>query len=511
MTLREVVRKLRAFEAERALPRYETLLTAVSDNAYVVSFVRMGGESRPWAVAYGPSGSQPKFGWVIDARRREDVQGMMSEFADDLLDHFRAEGFSFEPILIEDLPVQAPPQLWVPGSSHVDMLHYLSYAYWRRRAEDDQSESVHALSRFCGWIFRESSSTGQQLLVDASAALREAYVFPTDDFALSHLGVQTCWLAKRGSYRERLLAGRAVAENSLGITMNPDVEKELQAQLEDYYKFQKTQQDTSKFEDRIRSILESQTLSRWTETVEAIEILRKDSRKVNEGLATLVLDSLSRYYYDFQRLERQFADPDRGPAFTPHPETDHHGSAAASSYYLKSAADSKYLPTLVHYDSELLKESLADGHSVKATVTEVKVDSNGRYKEVFWTIRCEASDDFRMRSGEYLSPLGNPGHKVKTISVEFVSETDVEIMLEWQARKTLEVTGAIDAKPSDEKWVGEEATFVPFDNSDFEIKASRAVWDSRNGSGSWLTHSKAQRFPDEKVIDDVVQIEGPGE
>jgi hypothetical protein len=51
-------------------------------------------------------------------------------------------------------------------------------------------------------------------------------------------------------------------------------------------------------------------------------------------------------------------------------------------------------------------------------------------------------------------------------------------------------------------------TFVPFDNSSFDKKASQAVWNSREGSGSWLTHSKAQRFPDEKVIDDVIQIEG---
>jgi hypothetical protein len=123
-------------------------------------------------------------------------------------------------------------------------------------------------------------------------------------------------------------------------------------------------------------------------------------------------------------------------------------------------------------------------------------------------LRTEASDDFRMRSGEYLSPLGNPKHQVKTLSVEFVSETEVEIFLEWRARKTIALDGEIPKKPEDPNWEGQTLVFVPFDNSQFDFKASRAVWDSRDGSGSWLTHSKAQRFPDEKVVDDVVQIEG---
>jgi hypothetical protein len=197
-----------------------------------------------------------------------------------------------------------------------------------------------------------------------------------------------------------------------------------------------------------------------------------------------------------------------GPAFTPHPETDHHGSTAASAYYLREAADSKFLPTLVHDDNELLNESLADGHSIRGKVTKVVVETSGRATDIAWTIRCEAADDFRMRSGEYLSPLGNKSQQVKTVSVEFVTETEVEVTMQWGAGKTLPV-GVEDAeKPDSESWQGRIVTFVPFDNSSFDKKASQAVWNSREGSGSWLTHSKAQRFPDEKVIDDVIQIEG---
>jgi hypothetical protein len=468
----------------------------------------MGGESRPWALAYGPAGSEPKIASVVDGRRREDVQEMMEDFAEDLLEHFRAEGFSFDPIQKDDFPIEEPPQLWVPGPSHIDMIHYLSYAYWKRRAEDNIESPTHALSRLCGWLFREFSSTGQQTLVDAATALRAAYVFPADDFSLSHLGVQRVWLSNHGDYESKLLKAREAAKVSLGITMAPEVEVQLQTLLDDFYENQKLKKDTQRFADAISAILAEEVTRRWKMTSDAIDTLKADSREENKGLPVLVQDSLSRFFYDFQRLERQLADPERGPSFTPHPETDHHGSAAASAYYLKVAADSKYLPTLVHDDSELLRESLADGHSVKGIVTDVQVSANGNYKEIYWMLRTEASDDFRMRSGEYLSPLGNPKHQVKTLSVEFVSETEVEIFLEWRARKTIALDGEIPKKPEDPNWEGQTLVFVPFDNSQFDFKASRAVWDSRDGSGSWLTHSKAQRFPDEKVVDDVVQIEG---
>ena len=514
MTIREVVRRLRTFEEAKPLPRYETLHIKQSPEALLVAFVRMGGETRPWSIAWGKPGEEPSFSSVSDPRNREAVERMVESYAQDLLAHFRVEGFSFEPILEDDLKgeaqsilVQNAPQIWLPGPSHLDMIHYLSYAYWRVREDDDRTSPIHALSRFCGWLFRENSSMGQQTIIDASKAVRDAYVFPTDDFSLTHLGSQQVWLKSKGGYQQKLLASRESAKNLLGITLDPSVEVELQKLLTENRKERNNDSNDSS-SVLVTSKLREETMRRWHSLEAAYLTLEEDERRENSGVEELALDSLQRFYWDYQRHERRISDPDMGPAFTPHPETDHHGSTAASAYYLREAADSKFLPTLVHDDNELLKESLADGHSIRGKVTKVVVETSGRATDIAWTIRCEAADDFRMRSGEYLSPLGNKSQQVKTVSVEFVTETEVEVTMQWGAGKTLPV-GVEDAeKPDSESWQGQIVTFVPFDNSSFDKKASQAVWNSREGSGSWLTHSKAQRFPDEKVIDDVIQIEG---
>jgi hypothetical protein len=515
MTIREVVRRLRAFEEAKPLPRYETLHIKQSPEAFLVAFVRMGGETRPWSLAWGKPGEEPSFSSVSDARNREAVEQMVEKFAKDLLSHFKIEGFSLDPILKEDLEgdqqstlVHNLPQIWLPGPSHIDMIHYLSYAYWRLREDDDRRKPNHALSRFCGWLFRENSSMGQQTVVDASKAVRDAYVFPTDDFSLTHLGSQQVWLKARGDYQQKLLASRESAKNLLGITLDPKVEQDLQKLLGDERKTIQSDDSTNSQTGLIEAKLREETLWRWSQLETAYFTLKDDERRENKGVEELALDSLQRFYYNFQRHELRISDPDLGPAFTPHPETDHHGSTAASAYYLLEAADSKFLPTLVHDDKELLNESLADGHSIRGKVTKVLVEANGRATDIAWTIRCEAADDFRMRSGEYLSPLGNKSQQVKTVNVEFVTKDEVEITMQWGTGKTSPVGVEDAAKPDSESWQGQIVTFVPFDNSSFDKKASQAVWNSREGSGSWLTHSKAQRFPDEKVIDDVIQIEG---
>ena len=61
MTVREITRKLRAWEAGRPLPRYATIHHAVvpESDALLVAFVRMAGESRPWGISWGIAGSNP--------------------------------------------------------------------------------------------------------------------------------------------------------------------------------------------------------------------------------------------------------------------------------------------------------------------------------------------------------------------------------------------------------------------------------------------------------------------
>ena len=98
MTGHQAVRRLMAFAAGKPLPHGETLCvpkpgrTLVPDDALVVAFVRMGGESSPWGVAFGHPGRKPDVLMVPEARTRDYVADMMAEFAPVLLRHVLHRG-----------------------------------------------------------------------------------------------------------------------------------------------------------------------------------------------------------------------------------------------------------------------------------------------------------------------------------------------------------------------------------------------------------------------------------
>ena len=505
MTTREVVRRLRAFEAGQPAARYSTLHQAVSRNAFLVSFLRMAGETRPWAVIYGRPDSEPKFLSVPDGRNRNAIDDLVEEFATDILTHFRVVGF-FDSVEIES-PDLDLAQLWIPNSSHLDMLAYINYSYWRRPKDADEDNASNVFSRFSGWLVRESNHVGQQKLVDASSLMRESYVFPVDDMSALSLESLEAWF-KQGNYKKRLLAARAAGERSLGITMDVEVELLLQNHLQDANESRKRQTTNSSAEEHIRAILLEQATYRWEALRKSYERLSKDGRPINRGLFELVSDTEKRFENDVQRQERQQVDPEQGPAFIPHPETDFHGSAAAAAYYMRQASESKFLPVMIHEDSEMLAEAIASGHALRARVFKVIEQRKGNFSDIFWVVRALATDEFRMNSGETLSPLGNRNHTVKTRDVKFMNQNEIEMTLQWTNRKTTHLDTGLRQRPNYAAWEGQEMVFVPSDQSIFDEKAAGRVWKSREGIGSWLTHSKSVASPDPKIVDDATQIEG---
>jgi len=508
MAMREVVRRLRAFEARSPLPRYSTSHVFISDEALVVAFVRMAGESRPWGVAYGKPGAEPKILSVPDGRDRDDISEMLSEFGEDLLTHMRAEGFTFKPVTKTDLPLDNPPQIWVPGPSHLEMLHFISYGFWQSRKTDDLRSPLGALARLCTFLFAESRVTGQQLVLDAAAQLSQSFVYPVDDQSVSNLHSALTWHKVGGNFTDRIKLSQLAGRASAGITMNLEVEQSLESALNAYRKsVQEGEPDTTKA-DFIAQVLRKELLSRWEAAQEAMELLARDSRPKNSGVPELVKDSLIRFFYDFQRLERQMADPEYGPAYTPHPETEHHGTAAASRYFRLGAAEAKYLPSLIHDDLELFREALAEGNAVEGKVSEVVIDGDGRSAEIYWKLRVFLSDEFRVRVGEYLSFRGSPGHYVSVEELEFVDLDLAEITVKFLGKKTLTIPCPISEPPRSEAWLRQDVVFVPRDSSDLDSRASTKVWKTRQGPGAWLTHSKSGTSPIPGVVDDAAQIEG---
>ncbi len=496
---RQIVRKLRAFEAKKALPKYSTIHLVDAPNPAFLAFVRMSGETRPWGIAFGTQADGPKYFTVDDGRNRVAIDAILEEFAVTFLDYFRVENRTFQPIEKDNLGVDNPPQLWVPNSSHIDMLHFINYSHWRPRDEDDLSSLKPTLARLCGWLFRESKFAGQQLIVDSAAALRDHYVFPVDDVTISNPAVALEWLEDSKSIEDHVRESRTWGQDAAGTTLQPEVERKLEPLMD---------RENPKSAE-IQSILFTELERRWQTAVLAHEALTNDPRPSNAGAIDLLTNSLNRYVYSYQSTERRVADPDSGKAFTPHPETDNHGSAAAASYYDMQAADSQVFPALVHYDEEMLKDALYSGHAIAGVVQHIEVEHTGpRSKEIYWRIRVEARDDFRLREGESMSPMGDSKHSVKIKSVEYVNETQVDLRLHWTGRKTVALTSGPNVAPSDMEWSNELIYFVSADSSQFDLQSRTKVWKAREGRGAWLTHGKSVVSADTRVIDDIRQIEG---
>ena len=115
---RDTALRLRAFIAGKPVLRLECrpLPVVATRDRMLAVFLRMGGESSPWAIAWKRGRSKAEFRSVPEARRRTDVAEMVAQFGDALSEHF-------------DTADGALRQLWVPGGTHAEMLHFVALRY----------------------------------------------------------------------------------------------------------------------------------------------------------------------------------------------------------------------------------------------------------------------------------------------------------------------------------------------------------------------------------------------
>ena len=525
MSIREVARRLRAWQGGRPLPRYQTRHIAVAPqvSTLIVAFVRMAGESRPWGIAWGHPGAEPRLVAVPDGRVRDDVAVMCADFSEELLAHFRVHNWSYDPIgqqgKTNDLR-----QLWVPNGQHVAMLHNLNYAYAQTTSGGTNVTILNALGRLSGWLFRDSSRRGEQHLIDASAALRESFVFPAEDARQAHLGYLLGWLSPDEPHatRDQRLADAFAAEQTpVSPTMDPTLERnELEPLLDRRLRLRREGGTTDEVDAKIESIISGEARRRWLLCDSAYALLANDSRPTNPGVDDLVALSLQEFWWKIQAVELKVSDPSGGKPFVPHPETDSHGSSAAADYLRVAAADERYVNLLIHDDDELFAESLADGHAVRVRVTRVDDRGQGRVTTPVWSVDVLADTVGRLREGSRLVPRGSSGHHA-TITSLAVTEDGIHLEVEWQARKTQALGTGAALKPIDTGWVNEVVDFIPSDAADLTLRRSRKVWDAAKGPGAWLTHGKPNVFlvPDstddessvDLILDDVAQLERSGD
>lgn len=515
MSVRDVALKLQAWEAGAPVPKYETLHHALvaPEQVMIVAFVRMAGESRPWGIAWGTAGSEPRVESVPDGRVRDDVGVLCANFAEDLLSHMRVHNWTYDPVG-QATEVDELRQVWLPNGRHLAMLHQLNYAYSQTKFGGVNQGILQALGRLAGWMFRDCGRTGHQHVIDASRALSDAFAFPAQDARTAHLGYQLAWLVTDGDRDDRLAAASTAERLTISPTMDPSIERDQLADLVEHWQAGRREGAPPRdVEADIRDVLALELNRRWHLTEQAYIYLAQSNLPVNPGVDALVGQAHKEFWFQHQRIELRQNDPAQGPAFIAHPETDYHGSSAASRYLIHASNDEGYDGHLVHHDGALFREAMADGRALVAIVTQVVNLGSGKATVPVWVVELRDEAPSRVRESSRLVPYGSRGHEVLVTALR-VLEGGVELELEWTTRRTMPLACGIAAKPVDDGWTGQALAFVIADAADLTLRRSQRVWAAKDGPGAWLTHGKApapvQIVDDDGatdlLVDDVTQI-----
>lgn len=492
MTGNEVVRRLRAFERGRPLPAGETLRVhrLDSNQVMILAFVKMGGESAPWGVAYGRSGKPPKLLTVAEPRTRDEVATMMLELAPVLLTHLHHPQFSpFGP----DPEARIPPfQIWVPNDAHLEMLHHLAYAYtFTKFGETARWQRLRALGRACGWLFRESQRPGQTIAISAATVLADAFTFPAETTRQGHLGFLLSWLQAKGGKDPREAAAAEAERLSISTNLDPAVERDELAPYVEMYNEARKSGDAAQLERgrrRIQKVLEEELRRRYSLTESALDCLRSDRRRENSGLATLEKESMTEHHLQYRRLEQCKDDGDDGPAFTPSPETDRHPAAAASRFYVQEASQDQLESVLVHDDREIQAQLIASGQAVAGTITDVWDEGEGRKTRPVWALESKGDLPLRIREDSALCLVGLPARQVRVRTIERTTggyrfELEVTSLITVPRKGDGSVLPATSPKLKRKKIV-----LVKPAMDQIARRKSRMVWNA-DVPGAWLTHT----------------------
>jgi len=506
----EVMRRLRAWHAGRPLPRYATIHYPVAraDDALILAFVRMGGESAPWGVAVGHPGATPTVLTVPEARNRDLVAEMAAALAPALLRHFRHPDYSTDTAHGADhaLPLR---QLWVPNATHLDMLHHLAYAYtfttWGAAA---RAKRLNALGRLAGWLFREAQRPGEVTVMCATAALSDAFTFPSDGVRQAHLGFLLAWMETRGGRDRRLAAATEAERRSISTSLDPLLERdELEPRVERWNAAAKSGDAAraAREASAVERALRGELVRRFELTERAMRLIADDPRDYNAGVALLEREAKREHWYQYLRLERREDDVQDGPAFTPSPETDRFPAAAAARYYVHAASEDFRLSALLHDDGELQDEVIAAGDGVRGEITAVRDEGTGYAKTPVWTVVAPGNVPLRVREGGDLCVAGLSARVVRVRSIEERRDGTLELVVEVTKLKTRPHGDAGTVLvATDPRLRGTRVTLLPTSKDGISRLKSQRVWE-REAPGAWLTHappagSRAE-LPDEVLED----------
>jgi hypothetical protein len=389
----------------------------------------------------------------------------------------------------EEIPLR---QVWVPNGSHVAMLHMLNLRYTFAQAGDPgRAEVLRDLGRLSGFLFREAARAGESTVIDATAALREAFTFPADDLRQQHLGFLLALLETPGDRDERFAAAEEAEQQSISTSLDPRVEADdLEPHVSAVATARREEREPSAANLKaIREALEGELRRRLELTLRTAELLRADARPMNRGAVELAAKSMEQLRRDYIFTEERLLEGEWGVAG---PETDRDARTGARRYQLLNGADEAARHALVHDDAELQDDAIASGDAVRGTIVAVEDRSQKKRATIpVWTVESSAAAATRLRKGSGVCVAGMSGRSGRVLEVErdgdlrrFVVEITGWKMAPNPARHP-EFAGV--AAAADPCWEGTTVTLLPSGSAGFGALKAKRVRPAE-GPGAWLTH-----------------------
>lgn len=416
MNASALVERLRAYQAGRAIPVGTRRNAFVADprRVLLLAFVRMGGESTPWAFGYGRPGGPRTFDCVPDPRKRDDVAAMVAELATPLFEKLEAA---------TDEDPAAAHQVWVPGETHLEMIHNLAIRYtFAKRADPARLKKLNLLGRTANALFLESEFPGSTLVASAPRLLRELYAFPAEPVRQEHLGFLCAWLAPRGTRESRDRAAREAERLAVGTSLDPEIErKELEPHVSRWNELVREggpAAERKRAETAIRTVLKAEIDRRIDLLEMCLDLVHRDTRKPNSGLDEFHRLTTARLGRDIEWVGHGGEIKDGKKTFVRSPIADSHPQQAAARYLEIEAAQESVACALLRDDTALQRDVFVNGDGIEGRIVEVRDEGSGRSHVPVWVVESDHQGPLRVRKGTTLEVAGCPARRVRVDLVD---------------------------------------------------------------------------------------------
>lgn len=426
------------------------------DRRMVAAFVRMGGESSPWGVGWKIGRGNPEFRFAPEPRNRTAVQSMLLDFARALDGHF------------EDGKLELP-QLFLPGPTHAEMLHFLAIRHARGTIGDKAAlATLQRMGRRCYQLFDATINKNRTHCLDMTAVLKRLYAFPCEPAREAHLGYLMAWLLPG----DRAMEAREAERLPVSTSIDPDVERGMERAVSDF------NAGSTAAADSIGAMLRTEIMRRIDLTTLAIEAA-SESLDENAGVPGIVAAS-RREVREFSDRERTRApgDTSGGPGLTGHVVADAAGFAGFEAD--QNAANR----TLVPHDHLLQGTTIESGSGIEGSVVEVSRVAQ-RWGDRYWLeVECQSETLIRFRVGDSLVATTQPATDTEW-KVEAIVHMENHRRIRLASTKSLD----LDRVPAD----GADAVrFCGLEDAGLKIRLCEKVREaesddpSRPTPGQWI-------------------------